>query len=274
MGDNSYDYWLGKSESVEAIISECLVKRIAVTFGTETPKHGVPLPHLWHWAFFQEPVSEDLTGPDGHPALGQFMPPVEGRNRMWAGGRLAFHTPLLVGKPAQRRTEIIKITEKQGNTGALLFVTLRHQFTQDNILCIDEEQDVVYRAPTAPRLQDSGEIPLMHWQESVAPSAVMLFRYSAVTFNSHRIHYDYPYVTASEGYSNLVVHGPLIATLLLHSFISNNPEKEPKHFDYRGVRPLIQGTEFSLGGYAKTDNESVLLAFNDDGPAQQARVTY
>ncbi|WP_372966152.1 MaoC family dehydratase N-terminal domain-containing protein [Marinobacter sp.] len=274
MTTNPYGAWLGKQETSYDDLPCVLVKRIAATMGVSAPDNGDPLPHLWHWAFFQEPVIEDLTGPDGHPALGQFMPPVDGRNRMWAGGRLSFLSPLLVGQPAERRSEVKNIVEKQGKSGSLVFVTVSHQYWQNGTLCIDEEQDIVYRAPSAPRLSAEGAIPELNWQESVQPSSVMLFRYSAVTFNSHRIHYDYPYVTDTEGYPNLVVHGPLIATMLLHSFIRNNPQKEPKKFEFRGVRPLIQGTRFNLGGFTHSTNQYDLLAFNQDGPAHQARVTF
>jgi itaconyl-CoA hydratase/mesaconyl-C4 CoA hydratase len=274
MINNTYGEWLGKRETNKDTLPYTLVKRIAATMGKTAPGDGEALPHLWHWAFFQDPVSENLTGPDGHTVPGQFIPPVEGCNRMWAGGRLDFHSPLLVGQVAERHSEIKNVVVKQGKSGSLVFVTVRHQYWQNDSLCVDEEQDIVYRAPSTPRSTALGAIPELQWQESIEPSRVMLFRYSAVTFNSHRIHYDYPYVTEIEGYQNLVVHGPLIATLLLHGFIRNNPELRPKRFEFRGVRPLIQGTEFTMGGYLSTDNQGDLLAFNEDGPAHQARVIF
>ncbi|PTB99264.1 transposase [Marinobacter sp. Z-F4-2] len=267
-----FDSWIGNKERSLDDIPLTLVKRMAATFGVPCPSVDGPLPHLWHWAFFQEPVFEEDIGVDGHPKLGTFLPPLKGRIRMWAGGRIKFFAPLLVGREAERYSDVVNVVEKEGQSGSLVFVTVRHRYSQDEILCIEEEQDIVYRYPSAPAKSSKDSQKKFDWASQINPSTVMLFRYSAVTFNGHRIHYDYPYVTGKEGYQNLVVHGPLIATLLLSDFLKNNPDKDPERFEFRGIRPLTQGEPFQLGGRLETNNSFELCAFNENGPAHNAKV--
>lgn len=274
MSNELLSSWVGRSEISIDTLPLTLVRRIAVTFGEECPRVGETLPPLWHWAFFQDPVIEELLGEDGHPERGIFLPPIDGRNRMWAGGRLVFDAPLKVGIEAERHSTITDIKEKQGKTGALLFVTVKHNYFQEGQLCISEEQDIVYREPSPPKLSHVAPLKKIEWIDTVCPSSVMLFRYSAVTFNGHRIHYDHPYVTEQEGYPGLVVHGPMLATLLLSSFLKNHSELTPRRFAFRGLRPMMAGHEFKLGGYRGEGKEYVLLAFNDQGIAHQAEIEY
>lgn len=266
------DAWIGKKESSSDDIPVTLVKRMASTFGVRCPSVGDALPYLWHWAFFQEPVFEEDIGVDGHPKLGAFLPPLDGRIRMWAGGRLKFFSPLLVGRTAERHSDVVNITEKEGKSGPLVFVTVQHRYYQDDELRIQEEQDIVYRYPSAPSERFHDLQKRFDWDSQITPSTLMLFRYSAATFNGHRIHYDYPYVTEIEGYKNLVVHGPLIATLLLSKFLENNSDKEPVSFEFRGVRPITAGSSFRLGGVQAADNMFELCAFNESGAAHKAKV--
>lgn len=266
--------WIGNQEVRYDLISAQLTKRIASIFNENCPQEGQPLPYLWHWAFFQEPLIENRLGKDGHPARGIFLPAAEGRNRMWAGGRVHFCQPLIVGKLAECRSTIKAIKEKQGKTGLLLFVTVEHQYFQEEELCIREEQDIVYREPSPPKLENSTSLPPLSWNETVNPSPVMLFRYSAVTFNGHRIHYDRPYATEEEGYPGLVVHGPMIATLILQSFIKHHPHFMPTTFSYRGLRPLIADTPFHIGGHLHGEHHCTVWAFNEKGPAHQAEIEY
>lgn len=193
---------------------------------------------------------------------------------MWAGSRVHFLQPLRVEEYAQRQSTILSIEEKQGKTGDLLFVTVQHEYLQCGVTCVKEEQDIVYRAPVPPKLKSSMGVSSMDWQDAVYPSSVLLFRYSAVTFNSHRIHYDYSYATEQEGYPGLVVHGPMIATLLLRSFTQRFPHRVPELFSFRGIRPLIADKEFLVGGVENEGQSCSLLAFNDDGPAHQADIQY
>jgi itaconyl-CoA hydratase/mesaconyl-C4 CoA hydratase len=269
-----FSAWIGRTEEAHDVLSRNLVKRIAATFGEATPADGEPLPPLWQWCFFQEPVFESQLGSDGHPARGGFLPPADNRNRMWAGGRLEFIAPLTVGAEALRLSTILNIEEKHGRTGSLLFVTVRHDYSQNGLLCVREEQDIVYREPNPPRL-NSGEAPENgDWSETVSPTPTLLFRYSAVTFNGHRIHYDYPYVTDTEGYPGLVVHGPMIAIFNLRAFIRANPDKPVRHFAYRGVRPLTLPTPFIVGGRVVEPGKAQLWAGNADGVAQSAEVQF
>ena len=215
MSDNALADWIGRTEEIHDHLSQNLVTRIAATFGEKVPQAGEPLPALWQWCFFQPTVEEQGLGDDGHPARGGFLPPAHNRNRMWAGGRFEFYAPLKVGADATRVSTITNVQEKHGKTGSLLFVTVQHDYLQDDQLAIREEQDIVYREPTPPKAGSGDALARGEWTEAVEPTPTLLFRYSAVTFNGHRIHYDYPYVTGTEGYSGLVVHGPLIATLSL-----------------------------------------------------------
>jgi itaconyl-CoA hydratase/mesaconyl-C4 CoA hydratase len=274
MTDSTFTAWIGRSEEAHDQLSRNLIKRIAATFGEPNPAHGSPLPPLWQWCFFQEPVAESGLGTDGHPARGGFLPPADNRNRMWAGGRVEFFEPLKVGGEATRVSTITHIEEKHGRTGALLFVTVQHDYLQDGVLAIREEQDIVYREPTPPKLASGEALPAGDWSEPVEPTPTLLFRYSAVTFNGHRIHYDWPYVTETEGYPGLVVHGPLIATLNLRAFCRANPEARVKRFAYRGVRPLIAPQTFETGGRIVAPGKAELWAGNADGIAQKAEVEF
>jgi itaconyl-CoA hydratase/mesaconyl-C4 CoA hydratase len=266
--------WIGRTEEAQDHLSVNLIKRIAATFGEPTPAIGEPLPPLWQWCFFQEPVFESQLGGDGHPARGGFLPPADNRNRMWAGGRVEFLRSLKVGADAHRLSTILHIEEKHGRTGSLLFVTVRHDYSQQGELCVREEQDIVYREPNPPKLS-SGDAPEQgDWNEVIEPTPTLLFRYSAVTFNGHRIHYDYPYVTDTEGYSGLVVHGPMIATFNLRAFIRANPDRHVRHFAYRGVRPLNVPAAFRVGGRVVEPGKAQLWAGNDAGVAQSAEVLF
>jgi len=266
--------WIGRSQTITDTLDPVLAGRVAATLGASAPPAGAPLPPLWQWAFFIEAAQAHVLGADGHPARGGFLPPAQNRNRMWAGGRVTFHQPLIVGTIAERRTTILDVQEKTGRTGQLLFVTLRHEYTQAGTLAIDEEQDIVYRQPSPPKLTGSTPAPAAQWRETVTPTATLLFRYSAVTFNGHRIHYDHPYVTQSEGYPGLVVHGPLIATLMLAAFTRAQPQARLQHLSYRGLRPLIAPTPFDVAGRVSEPGVADLWAEQDGTLAHQAQLQF
>ena len=274
MSDNALSAWVGRTEEIHDHLSLNLVTRIAATLGEQAPRAGEPLPELWQWCFFQPAVEGSGLGGDGHPARGGFLPPADNRNRMWAGGRIEFHTPLKVGAQATRVSTIIDVLQKHGKTGALLFVTVQHDYLQDGQLAIREEQDIVYREPTPPKLASGEPLPEGAWHESVTPTPTLLFRYSAVTFNGHRIHYDWPYATETEGYPGLVVHGPLMATLSLRAFCRANPAARLRRFTYRGVRPLIAPHPFEVSGRVVAAGKAELWVGNDEGVAQKGEVTF
>jgi itaconyl-CoA hydratase/mesaconyl-C4 CoA hydratase len=274
MSDDSLDDWVGRAQTLVDSVDVGHAARLAATLGEPAPARGEPLAPLWHWCFFLEGVGMDALGADGHPARGGFLPPAEGRNRMWAGGRVYFDAPLLVGIEAQKTSTVTNITEKQGKTGSLLFVTVTHEISQGGKRVIREEQDIVYRVPTPPKLQGTEAAPSPEWAMNVDPSSTLLFRYSALTFNGHRIHYDFPYVTQTEGYPGLVVHGPLIATTMVQSFRRAHPQAQIQHLAYRGLRPLISPKPYEAAGEMVEEGLARLWAAQDGTLAHQAELRF
>ncbi|MDO5668354.1 MAG: itaconyl-CoA hydratase [Alcaligenaceae bacterium] len=274
MSENNLQDWVGRQERVSEFISASHAKKIAFSVNAPMPVDGEYLPLLWHWAYFIDPMPLDELGDDGHPARGGFLPPADNRNRMWAGGRLTFVSDMVIGKEAERITTIKAVVEKEGRTGKLLFVTLEHVYEQEGKICIIEEQDIVYREPSPPKLVGDEPAPEAEWSQEVEPNSVMLFRYSAVTFNGHRIHYDYPYANGVEGYPGLVVHGPLIATKVLQAFTEEHPEKLVTQFSFRGVRPLIGPEPFKVEGAVVELNSAKLWAQQGGTVAQKAEIQF
>lgn len=274
MKDFEPENWLGRTQERSDQFSAPLVRRIAATFEVPAPAEGEELPWLWHWCFFDDCAQQSGLGPDGHPTLGTFMPPAHGRNRMWAGSRVNFLNPLHVGASARRLTTIKHIEEKHGRTGSLLFVTLAHEVWEGELLCLREEQDIVYREPSLPKTTAGDPVIETQWGESVVPDALLLFRYSALSFNAHRIHYDWPYVTETEGYPGLVVQGPLTATMNLAAFVRANPLARMKHFSFRGVRPLIAQAPIHFGGRHIQHGTAELWASDANGISQYATIEF
>lgn len=246
--------WIGRTETATDHISQGQVTRISALLDKDrAPQEGEELPPLWHWCFFTSTAPQAEIGTDGHPKLGGFLPPVPLPRRMWAGGRLRFQRSLRVGDTVARHTEIISVEAKTGKQGALVFLTLRHQFMTGADIALEEEQDIVYRAPTTtrqpgPRPSTEQQLPA-DWRDDFDPDPVRLFRYSALTFNAHRIHYDLPYATGEEGYPGLVVQGPLSATLLMDAYLRHTGAK-PAQFSFRGQAPLFSGQALTLCGQA------------------------
>lgn len=274
MSTTDLSAWLGKSQTVVDRLDPNHAACIAATLGEPAPLSGQAIPPLWHWAYFLETVPLSMTGTDGHPARGSFLPPADNRNRMWAGGRVAFDGALQVGVEAQKTSTVTAIQEKKGRTGSLLFVTVKHEVVQHGKLVVSEEQDIVYREPSPPKLVGTEPAPVSQWKEEINPTAVLLFRYSAVTFNSHRIHYDHPYVTATEGYPGLVVHGPMIATLMCQAFAHAHPQARLKQLTYRGLRPLIAPTPFAVAGNIVSPGHAQLWAEQDGTLAHSAEMRF
>ena len=231
---------------------------------------GDDLPPLWHWLYFLAPAPQSAIDVDGHPVRGGFLPPVDLPRRMFAGAQISFESPLTIGAEARRESEILDVAEKSGRSGRLVFVTVRNRLFAADRLCIEETRNIVYReagGPT-PAPQPSPERPAAPagaWVETVSPDPVLLFRYSALTFNGHRIHYDYPYVTGEEGYPGLVVHGPLIATLLI-DLVRRRADRPVRAFRFRANAPLFAGTPFRVIGQP-ADETVELTAERCDGAA-------
>jgi len=244
--DLDYSDVVGREETREEIIASERARALAATLDLRDVPGSGDLPLSWHWLYFNPTAKRSLLGTDGHPRRGGFLPDVALPRRMWAGSRIEYHLPVALDQPARKRSVISKAITKAGKTGNLVFVTVDHEIWSGEHLCIREEQDIVYREATqgstssdAPMAPDAAE-----WSEEFEPDAVLLFRYSALTANGHRIHYDYPYTTREEGYPDLVVHGPLTATLLHGLAIRARPDERLSRFSFRAVSPLYVSSRF------------------------------
>jgi 3-methylfumaryl-CoA hydratase len=258
------DAWLDKTETLTDDITSFPLKALAATLDRDPP--GEIVPPLWHWLYFLPVSPLAQAGPDGHPKRGGFLPPVPLPRRMWAGGRFTFHAPLRAGTTATRTSTIASIEDKTGRSGRLVFVTVQHRFDTNGTLCIEEEHDIVYRDAPQPGASAPKPVvaPTDHaWERTLAGDPVLLFRYSALTFNGHRIHYDFPYVTQEEGYPGLVVHGPLIATLLVDLVRRERPDATLATFAFRAVRPTFGGNVFAVCGKPSADGRTIELWAKD-----------
>jgi 3-methylfumaryl-CoA hydratase len=257
--------WVGRTQAVTDTITPVPATLLAATIDRDDPpyKTGDAVPPNWHRLYFLTAVRPGEVGEDGHPRRGDFLPPIPLPRRMFAGGRLVLHRALRIGDTVTRTSEIRSVEGKQGKSGDLVFVTIRHSFAGAEGLALEEFQDLVYREE-ASRSGDGATAPVpleaAPWQRTIAPDPVMLFRYSALTFNGHRIHYDHPYVTQVEGYPGLIVHGPLIATLLLDLVRRERPRARIAEFSFRARRPLFSPTPFTVRGWPAADGGSVRLA--------------
>jgi 3-methylfumaryl-CoA hydratase len=248
---SEYSAWIGRVEESRDTVTAGPLDRLSATLDRNDRafSEGDAVPPLGHWLFFLPDVRQSELGPDGHPKRGGFLPPVHGLpRRMWAGSRLSFPGTIRVGESIVRRSTIASVKQKDGASGPLVFVTVRHEIGAAGAPpAIVDEHDIVYRGLQAPAVKaERGKAEAGAWRRALRPDAVMLFRYSALTFNGHRIHYDHAYVTGEEGYPGLVVHGPLIATLLVDLLRRNAPEKRVASFSFRAVSPLFDGDEMSV----------------------------
>src|SRR5438876_3726194 len=262
--------WIGKTETVTDIVTATPYAALSATLDylPERPVAGTPLPPLWHWLYFLPLYRESEVGADGHAKRGAFLPPVPLPRRMWAASQFDFREPLRIGDEISRTSTIADVTEKTGRSGALVFVRVRHDIRRAGHRepAIVEFHDIVYReAPKAdavapaPRLAPAGTT----WERTIVPDDVLLFRYSALTFNAHRIHYDRRYVTTVEGYPGLVVHGPLLATLLLDLLRRERPEATVTRYEFRAARPVFDTHPFRVCGEPSTDGKSAHLWISD-----------
>lgn len=280
----NWDDWIGRSKTIENFLDPAQAQKMQATLSrTPTLKNGDALPPAWHWLYFHEAVLASDLGQDGHPRLGLSMPPFDLpphnlTRRMWAGGKIQWHAPLRLGSMASKQSSIIEIEQKQGRTGELVFVTVEHLVHQDNQLCIREEHNIVYRAVAAasstaepePAPQESD------FSQSWRFAEADLFRYSALTFNSHRIHYDVDYTKHVEGYAGLVVHGPLLVTVLLDLAKSNNPdfnENKVQEFTYRAKSPVLLPSGLTAHGKVDGNQTNLWVANQSGGLAMQGTLS-
>ena len=265
---DSLKQWIGRTETAIDYVTVPMVDRLSATLDRDDafPKIGDPLPVGWHSTLFPRIVRHSQIGPDGHPQRGDFLPPVPLPRRMFAGKRTTFIAPLRVGDEVKRLSTIQNVTVKEGRSGRMVFVTVKTDISSPRGLAISEEQDIVYRgepdknAPPPPPQPAPGKAV---WQHQVTPDPVMLFRYSALTFNGHRIHYDHPYVTGVEGYPNLVMNGGL-TTLLVYELARTHASTPIRFMSSRNVRALFVGRTITLCGEPSADNRTAKLWAQDD----------
>jgi 3-methylfumaryl-CoA hydratase len=271
--------WIGRSMQVSDIVTAQLTKGLRATLFLEIsePKAGDAAPFTVHWCLGQPVAAMSEIGPDGHPARGGFLPPVPLPRRMWAGGELEFHDTLRVGDEMTRISRIADVTMKTGSTGALCFVSVNHQVTTARGTAISERQDIVYRdvsrASSAPA-KGAPVPPSAQHRETHMADTVLLFRYSALTFNGHRIHYDRDYVTKVEGYPGLIFHGPLQAALLVEFAARLHGGTVPRKFSYRGVQPLFDGSEFSVNANMIDAGMELWTANSEGQPTMKGTATW
>jgi 3-methylfumaryl-CoA hydratase len=262
--------WIGRSETVRDTVTATPYAALSATLdrSVERPPAGTVLPALWHWLYFLPLYRQSDVGPDGHAKRGGFLPPVPLPRRMWAGSQFEFHAPLRIGDTLERVSTIQDVTEKSGRTGPLVFVKVRHEIRRngESSVALTEFHDIVYREAAKP--DDVTPPPKAaptksSWEKKWIPDDVLLFRYSALTFNGHRIHYDRRYVTEVEGYPGLIVHGPLIATLLLDLLRHRLPEAEVARYEFRAVRPTFDIDHFHVCGEPGPDGKTFHLWAKD-----------
>lgn len=280
--------WVGRKEEAVDVASRSAVVGLAAVLDQAVDPSVADYATLFplgHWLQFTPTTPMSELGGDGHPKLGEFMPPLDLPRRMWAGSRITFHSPIVVGQRLRRKTIIESVTPKEGSSGRLCFVVLRHEIFADGRLALVDHHTIVYREavqidPGAPSTQrppraDSGYPEGWDWYRSLRPTETTLFRYSALTFNAHRIHYDLPYATQVEGYPGLVVHGPLLATYILDSFLALHPAAEVSSFEFTATSPIFANEQFHVAGKAESQGTDRLAVEGPDGTtAISARVEY
>ena len=262
--------WIGRSETVTDTVTPTQYAALSAMLDRDPqrPPVGTLLPALWHWLYFLPLHRQSEIGPDGHANRGGFLPPVPLPRRMWAGSQFQFHSPLRVGDALMRTSTIHDVTEKSGRTGPLVFVKVRHEIRRDGEadVALTEFHDIVYReAPSAdqPASAPTTAPAISPWERKWVPDDVLLFRYSALTFNGHRIHYDRRYVTEVEGYPGLIVHGPMLATLLLDLLRHEKPDAAIARYEFKAVRPVFDINPFFVCGEPQADAKTFKLWVKD-----------
>jgi 3-methylfumaryl-CoA hydratase len=270
--------WIGRSTEASDIVTAQLVKGLRATLFQDVgePGTGDVAPFTVHWCLAQPVFPMAMLGPDGHPTRGGFLPPVPLPRRMWAGGELEFLDPLRVGDEAKRTSKISDVTMKTGSTGTLCFVSVEHVVTTPRGIAIRERHDIVYRdiggAPAAPKAPPPP--PVAKHRETYVSDPVLLFRYSALTFNGHRIHYDRDYVTNVEGYPGLIFHGPLQAAFIVELAAKLHGGTPPAKLTYRGVQPLFEGSEFSVNTNDNAGSVELWIANAEGQPTMKGTATW
>lgn len=267
---NHLQSWIGQTESVQDLATVVPLRALSATLDRDDAAIdiGSEVPPCWHWLYFLPLHRQSGLGPDGHARRGGFLPPVPLPRRMWAGSRLEFLAPLRAGQAMARTSRIADVRMKEGRSGPLVFVQVQHDIHADGQHAIHEEHDIVYRDLPQPGEAVPAGVPAPQdalWTREIVPDDVLLFRYSALTFNGHRIHYDRRYVTEVEGYPGLIVHGPLIATLLLDLLRRALPTAQVRHFAFKAMKPVFDIAPFRVCGRPEGGKTVKLWAITPEG---------
>ncbi len=268
--------WIGKSETASDIIDPRAPRLMQSVYDDFEWQPNDNLPPLWHWLYFPNATPLADTARDGHPKLGEFLPPTGLPRRMWAGGRFRFFAPLKIGDKVKKNSTIKSISRKSGRSGELCFVTVAHEFYVENNLCLSEEHDIVYRENTKPgaAVSSNPHNRSGDWNTQITPGPVTLFRYSALTFNPHRIHYDRDYCKRVEGYEGLIFHGPLTATLLVNLALRNNKNKTISSFAFKAHQPLFDTEPFEIDGLNTSDGSEMWASTPEGDLAMEAKAVF
>ena len=262
--------WIDRTESVHDVATVVPLRALSATLDRDDPTIdlGTEVPPCWHWLYFLPLHRRSALGPDGHAKRGGFMPPVPLPRRMWAGSRFEFLAPVRAGQAISRTSRIADVRMKEGRSGPLVFVNVHHEIRAEGQHAIHEEHDIVYRDMPQPGEPAPAGVPAPQnaaWTREIQPDDVLLFRYSALTFNGHRIHYDRRYVTEVEGYPGLIVHGPLIATLLLDLLGRELPAAQVRRFSFKAMQPIFDIAPFQVCGRLENDKTVRLWAVTPEG---------
>ena len=279
--------WLGRSRKEDDELSLGSVRRLAAMLDQDPTPHprGSELPESWYAILFGPVARQSIIGRDGHPKTGDdLLPPLHNTRRMFAGRRATFHRPLKVGDMVERVSTVRQVEPKTGRTGSFVLVTIVHEISAGSGLAVTEEQDLVYREDVAasaggaakPAQQAAPKAATEQADHTVEwkPDTVQLFRYSALTFNGHRIHYDRDYVTKVEGYPGLIFHGPLQAALIVEFAAKLHGGVAPKKFSYRGVQPLFAPGEFSVNANESEAGMELWTANSERVPTMKGTATW
>jgi 3-methylfumaryl-CoA hydratase len=277
---SSWRQWIGREQVVEDVMDPARAQALHATLERPgaPPAAGEPLPPLWHWIYFWQIVSVGALGRDGHLAMGRFLPPIDLPRRMWAGSRFTFHRSPTLGAPAERRSTVADIVRKEGRSGPLAFVTVRHRVSDGNGVCLEEEQDLVFRSEheagpdRAPPKPAPSELPA--WTRRVTADSILLFRYSALTFNGHRIHYDSSYASDAEGYPGLVVHGPLLGLLMCQLAVDESDGRHPAGYRFRLSQPIFAHQPFVVAGAPLSGGARVWVQNQDGNLAAEGHLDF
>lgn len=275
-GSDRWRQWIGREQVVEDVMDPARARALHATLERPgaPPEAGDTLPHLWHWIYFWSIAPMSDLGPDGHLALGRFLPDLDLPRRMWAGSRFTFHRGPVLGAWAERRSTIADITLKEGRSGPLAFVTVRHRLSDASGLCVEEEQDLVFRSAQKPGAGRTRPKPAPSdspaWVHRLTPDPVLLFRYSALTFNGHRIHYDREFACDTEGYPGLIVHGPLLGLLMCQLGVDENSARQVAGYRFRLSQPIFVDQKFAVAGSLCDEGRGAHLWVEDEAGALAA----